>query len=159
MMTKILSFFILAILTFFVGCQKPASSSVVSKTKVEALMPLGFKSVVETPLEAVLAEAKEKNKLVFVDCYAVWCGPCKYMDENVFNQASVVDMFNENFVNLKVDVESFDGVNVSINYKVNSFPTYLFLDAEGEVVHRLEGLFTTEGLINEADFALAQKKD
>lgn len=157
-MKKLLALLFITSGVLIFSCQKPVSHSSVSKTKKEDVKPLGFKSVVETPLEAVLAEAKEKNQLVFVDCYAVWCGPCKYMDENVFNQRVVVDKFTKNFVNLKVDVESFDGVNVSINYKVNSFPTYLFLDSEGEVVHRLEGLFTTQGLINEADFALAQVK-
>lgn len=154
-MRQILSSILAFSFVFFVACQKPVSTTTVpSKTVKKALNPLGFKSVIETPLETVLAEAKAKNKLVFVDCYAVWCGPCKYMDDNVFNQPAVVKKFTKNFVNLKVDVESFDGVNVSINYKVSSFPTYLFLNGEGEVVHRLEGLFTTQGLINEADFAL-----
>lgn len=154
-MKQLLSSLLAFSFVFFVACQKPATTTAVQSKPVEkTLKPLGFKSVVETPLETVLAEAKAKNKLVFVDCYAVWCGPCKYMDENVFNQPDVVKKFTKNFVNLKVDVESFDGVNVSINYKVSSFPTYLFLNGEGEVVHRLEGLFTTQGLINEADFAL-----
>lgn len=156
-MRKILAPLFALSFVFMMACQKPVTSSTTAKrTVVKELVPLGFKSVVETPIEAILAEAKAKNKLVFVDCYAVWCGPCKYMDENVFNQPDVVKMFTKNFVNFKVDVESFDGVNVSINYKVNSFPTYLFLNGDGEVVHRLEGLFTTQGLINEADFALAQ---
>ena len=26
-----------------------------------------------------LKKAKEENKMVFVDCYTSWCGPCKYM--------------------------------------------------------------------------------
>ncbi|SOE20372.1 Thioredoxin [Spirosomataceae bacterium TFI 002] len=139
---------LIAILVLLVmdSCQKPPSSSI------------DFQSVVDTPIENVLQQAAESNKLVFVDLYAVWCGPCKYMDENVFKLPSVINKFSKNFVNYKVDVESFDGVNVSLNYKVNSFPTYLFLDKDGKVVHRLEGMFTEEGLIAEADFALAQMK-
>ena len=31
----------------------------------------------------ILAKAKAEHKYIFVDCYATWCGPCKYMDKNV----------------------------------------------------------------------------
>ena len=29
--------------------------------------------------DEALAKAKAENKLVFMDCYTSWCGPCKYM--------------------------------------------------------------------------------
>lgn len=145
-MKLIFKFVAILVLLVMDSCQKPPSASI------------DFQSVVDTPIENVLQQAADSDKLVFVDLYAVWCGPCKYMDENVFKLPSVVNKFSKNFVNYKVDVESFDGVNVSLNYKVNAFPTYLFLDNEGNVVHRLEGVFTEAGLLAEADFALAKKK-
>lgn len=146
-MKFILRVFFVYILLVMESCQKPPSAAI------------DFQSVVSTPIENILQQAGDSNKLVFVDLYAVWCGPCKYMDENVFKLPSIVNKFSKNFVNYKVDVESFDGVNVSLNYSVNSFPTYLFLNKEGKVIHRLEGVFTEEGLLAEADFALTQKRN
>lgn len=33
--------------------------------------------------EEALAKANKENKLLFVDCYTTWCGPCKQMDKYV----------------------------------------------------------------------------
>ena len=139
---------ILLIFFLLVGesCQKPPQAS------------LSFKSISDTSLESILEQAKTTKKMIFVDCYAVWCGPCKYMDENIFVKPNIINTFSKNFINFKVDVENFDGVNISLAYKVSSFPTYLFLDEKGEVIHRLEGVFTEEGLLEEAAFAMNRYK-
>lgn len=31
----------------------------------------------QEPLDTLLHKAKEEGKLVFMDCYTSWCGPCK----------------------------------------------------------------------------------
>lgn len=103
-------------------------------------------------MEQMLAEAKLQKKVLFVDVYTTWCGPCKWMDENTFRDTRVTEKFNKMFLNYKVDGESFDGVNVGIIYRVDSYPTYLFISPSGEVLHRIEGMMSPESLINEADF-------
>ena len=57
----------------------------------------------ELTLAKALEKAKAENKLVFVDCYTSWCGPCKYMLNNVFVLPEVGAFFNEHFVNVKYD--------------------------------------------------------
>lgn len=109
-------------------------------------------------LETVLAEAKSKNKIVFVDVYTTWCGPCKWMDENVFINKTLSDKFNKKFINYKVNGESFEGVNIGIKYRVDSYPTYIFLDSDGNALHRIEGSMPAEMLMQEADFALNLSK-
>ena len=44
-----------------------------------------------------LAKAQKEDKMIFVDGYAVWCGPCKMLAKNIFPQESVGKFFNENF--------------------------------------------------------------
>ena len=51
-------------------------------------------------LTTALAKAKAENKLVFIDAYAEWCGPCKMMARDIFPQKEVGDFFNANFINL-----------------------------------------------------------
>lgn len=102
--------------------------------------------------EVALEEAKKQNKMVFLDVYTTWCGPCKWMDENVFNHPNVAEKFNKQFINYKIDGESFDGINLAIKYGINSYPTYIFVDGDGNALHRIEGMMTPKLLLQEADF-------
>lgn len=99
-----------------------------------------------------LRAAQKANKLVFIDCYTSWCGPCKMMDKYVFTNDTVAAYFNKNFVNYKMDMEKGEGIGVRREYRVSSYPTYLFLDGTGKVVHQ------SKGRMPAADFiAVAQK--
>src|SRR5690554_7357569 len=51
--------------------------------------------------EEAIQKAKEENKLIFLDAYAVWCGPCKMMDRTTFKSEEVGKVFNKNFINIK----------------------------------------------------------
>ena len=46
------------------------------------------------PWSEVLQKAKEQNRLIFMDCYTVWCGPCKGLAKDIFPQKKVGDFFN-----------------------------------------------------------------
>ncbi len=53
----------------------------------------------------VLAQAKKENKMIFLDAYATWCGPCKQMDSEVYTNSAVANFYNANFINVKYDME------------------------------------------------------
>ncbi|RKT01600.1 thioredoxin fold domain-containing protein [Chryseobacterium defluvii] len=94
----------------------------------------------------ILAKAKKENKLVFIDAYASWCGPCKLMVKNIFPLKSVGDYYNSHFINAKIDMEKGEGIDIAKKYNVKAFPTYLFINGNGEEVHR------TLGYVEENDF-------
>ncbi|WP_234108860.1 MULTISPECIES: thioredoxin family protein [Chryseobacterium] len=82
----------------------------------------------------ILAKAKTQKKLVFLDAYASWCGPCKMMEKNIFPLQSVREFFNANFINASIDMEKGEGREIARKYNIYSYPTYLFLNGDGEVV-------------------------
>lgn len=95
-----------------------------------------------------LEKAKQEDKLLFVDAYAKWCGPCKVMSKNVFPVPEVGDFFNKNFINLKLDMEESDGVTFGFKYPVSAYPTMYFIDGEGKVVKVAKGGRKADALID-----------
>lgn len=91
--------------------------------------------------KTLLAKAKKENKLIFMDAYTTWCAPCKLMVKNVFPLKSVGDFYNANFINSKFDMEKGEGKEIAKKYTVTAFPTYLFLNGDGEVVHRVAAYY------------------
>ncbi|MBC7885001.1 MAG: thioredoxin family protein [Saprospiraceae bacterium] len=98
--------------------------------------------------QEALAKAKAEDKLLFVDAFAKWCGPCKAMAKNVFTQQKVGDFFNANFINLKLDMEEADGVTFGHKYPVSAYPTLFFLDGDGKVIRNIKGGQQPDGLIS-----------
>lgn len=107
----------------------------------------GIKFLNDTVFENVLAKAKAENKLVFIDCYAVWCGPCKYMDATIFPDETLGEFHNKHFINIKYDMEKPYGAVVRKKYDIKAYPSFLYLNGDGEVVHRSVG-----STANAADF-------
>lgn len=85
------------------------------------------------------AKARQEGKLIFVDAYTTWCGPCRWMAANTFTDPDVGAFFNEHFVNMKLDMERGEGREFGQQYRVMAYPTLLFLDHTGTVKHRAMG--------------------
>src|SRR5690606_12799740 len=68
-----------------------------------------------------------------------WCGPCKWQDKVVFTNDTVADYYNKTFVNYKLDMEKGEGLKFRSDYEVRAFPSLLFLDANGQLLHRSVG--------------------
>lgn len=102
----------------------------------------------ELPMSEILAKAGREGKPVFLDAYASWCGPCKMMERNVFVKKEVADFYNENFINAHLDMEKGEGREIARKYQVYSYPTYLFLNANGEVLYRGGGYLEPDDFIS-----------
>ena len=99
----------------------------------------GVKFVEGKTFNEALALAKESGKMLFVDCYTSWCGPCRMMATKVFPQKLMGDYFNEKFVSVKIDMEKGEGPELHKRFNVRAYPTFLFLDADGKELNRIVG--------------------
>ena len=105
-----------------------------------------------TSLKDILAKAKAEKKLVFLDAFAAWCGPCKMMEKNIFPLPAVSEYYNANFINARFDMEKGEGREIAMKYGVRSYPTFLFLNGDGEVVLK------NYGYMGEQDFLTIAKE-
>lgn len=123
-----------------------AQSEKVTRSMLAELEEDGINFSTQTFKDA-LKQAKEEDKLIFLDAYAAWCGPCKRMDRTTFKDGKVGAFFNENFINLKIDMEKGEGRSLSSKYRVTAYPTLFFIDGEGRVVKRTVGGQNAKGLL------------
>lgn len=101
--------------------------------------------------KALLARAKRENKLIFVDCYATWCTPCKKMDKYVFSNNKVGKATNEHYISTKLQMDTAKNDNSAIKrryaianefkkrYAIKELPTYLIFSSSGELVNKAIG--------------------
>lgn len=99
--------------------------------------------------EEAKAKAKAEDKIIFVDAYASWCGPCKRMAKNVFTQPKVGTFHNNNFINLKLDMEKRQSDDFKrAGFGVSAYPTLFYIDYTGELLQRAVGGQDVNGLID-----------
>jgi thioredoxin 1 len=96
----------------------------------------------------IIQKAKAEKKLIFMDAYTSWCGPCKSMTARVFPDPKVGEFFNANFVNAKIDMEQGEGPALGSKYPVRGYPTLMFIDPNtGKIVNQALGYRTAEQLL------------
>ena len=113
----------------------------------------------EGTLTNALQKDKESgDKLVFLDCYATWCGPCKYMANSVFTTKEAGEYFNKKFVNIKIDMEKGEGVNLARQFHIKGYPTFIILNSNGKELGRIVGGAQIEQFIQKVEQVLAKAK-
>lgn len=112
----------------------------------------------EASWKKIVEKAKAEKKLIFMDAYTTWCGPCKMLQARVFPDKNLGEFFNQNFVNAAIDMESDEGVRLSSIYEVNAYPSLLFIDPNtGKVVKSIIGYQEVSTLLNLAK-SIAKRK-
>ncbi|MDD5895098.1 MAG: thioredoxin domain-containing protein [Prevotellaceae bacterium] len=97
------------------------------------------------------AAAKAESKLLFIDFYTEWCGPCKRMANEIFPQKPVGDYLNPKFVCVKINAEKGEGVELANKYKITAYPTFIVADATGKEMGKFEGGRDIDGLRTEIE--------
>ncbi len=117
-------------------------------------------------LEEAIALQKETPKKIMMDIYTNWCGPCKMLDKNTFQNKEVAAYVNENYYAVKLNGEGNDVVKykdksygnpnydpskansrnspheLARYFQINAYPTVMFFDEEAEVITPLRGYQT-----------------
>lgn len=108
----------------------------------------GIKWIEDLTWHQVKAKAHKENKLIFLDCFATWCMPCKEMDKRVYNDGKVGNILNEHFISVKVQMDSTkndneivrkwysDASNFKNKFRIKEFPTYIFVNKDGEIIYK-----------------------
>lgn len=123
--------------------------------------------------EAVEKANTDKNpKKLFVDVYTDWCGWCKKMDKDTFNNPKVVSYMMEHFYMIKMDAEGKEEIvykNKTFKYIPQgkrgyhelaaallqgkmSFPTVIFLNAKQEILSPVPGYQKPDGFLKIAKY-------
>ncbi len=114
----------------------------------------------------LIEQAKTENKYIFVDAFATWCGPCKYMSANIFTKDEVGELYNSSFINVKMQMDTSSKDNEWVKkwyatahdmgkkYGIAAYPTFLFFRSDGTIVHRLVGSMEADVFINKTKFLL-----
>ena len=113
--------------------------------------------------EEALTLQKKNPKKIMMDVYTTWCGPCKMLDKNTFQNPDVAKFVNENYYAVKFDAEGNEVVkykdvsysnpnykpelasrrngvhNLTLMLQVNAYPTIVFFDEKGETISPIRG--------------------
>ncbi|MCS4166707.1 MULTISPECIES: thioredoxin family protein [unclassified Sphingobacterium] len=111
----------------------------------------GVKFVEGLSWKQIKERAQAENKFIFVELFATWCGPCQYMSNEIFPLEQVGQPINQNFISVRVQMDSTESDNANVKkwyadaraisneYNIQSFPTFLIFNPNGQVVHRIVG--------------------
>lgn len=90
--------------------------------------------------------SRAEGKFAFVDFYTDWCQQCKSLEESVYTDPDLGEYINKHFVSIRLNGDTQEGTLLR-RFNIQSYPTRLFLDTNGNVVLKQEGDITTDTLL------------
>jgi hypothetical protein len=97
--------------------------------------------------------AKKQNKLVFV-AYTNYGGSSRWMEQNVLSKEQVGEVFNNQFISIKINGESLRDKGNMEGFKYrNGTSGFFFFNPNGDLVHTFDFLKTAEEMLTEAKIA------
>jgi thiol:disulfide interchange protein len=128
--------------TLFSALLVLSTITVFAGTAPKSIKPDGTKGIVffNGTFKQALEKAKKENKMIMMDCYTTWCGPCKMLKSQVFTDKALGDFMNQKYICIAIDYENGEGPTVAQKYPVDGYPSLYFLDATGKVKTIMEGV-------------------
>ncbi len=110
-----------------------------------------------TLFRQAVQKAMSQQKLIFLDCYTSWCGPCKMMARSVFPQEQVGNFMNPKYVSIKIDMEKSEGPELQKKLQVSAYPTFIIFNSGGQEIGRFLGGCQAEEFIEKVKQASIDK--
>jgi len=129
-MKKVLLLVLLAVLFVliaFQGCGKPQKETAKKETVEKG------KIVWSSSLDSTLNLAAEKNQPILIDFYTDWCSWCKKLDEDTFQDSTVIDYLKD-FYMVKINAE--EQTEIAKKYNIVGFPTVVLCKHDGSEIDR-----------------------
>lgn len=98
-----------------------------------------------------LEKARRDHKNIMLHFYANWCPPCKKMRKVTFSNKTLVEKLNNEFINIKMNVDSQDGRMQAARFGVNGFPVVILMDTSEQILYRHTGFVEASVLMQAID--------
>lgn len=113
------------------------------------------KTFADLKFDDACTKAKKEGKIVLVDFYTTWCGPCKRLDKETWTDPEVIKLLESKTVSIKIDAEK--ETKLAERYKIEAYPTVLLAKPDGTEIDRLVGFREPAAFIADFNAVLSGK--
>lgn len=128
-MKKLVAFLTITILFTGLTSYKPNKSK-----------PEGF-GFYKGSFDNLIRESKRQKKPIILDFWAAWCAPCQKLDKETFSNKELGNYLNHNYLVYKVDIDTFDGMEIVDRFSIDVFPTMIVFDPKIGQIGKYKGFY------------------
>lgn len=127
--------------------RRPALFVILAVLGVAACGPTGDDFWFDGTLEEAIAAASEQGLMVFVEFNTDWCSWCRRLEAETLTDRDVRAELDQ-MVAIQLDAEA-EGASAASRFEIESYPTMVFLDSNGDEIERIVGYLPPDKLLAE----------